>query len=69
VESVGHPGDESDLGVDRFGAGVGQPVVDGGEEAVAVPGDATLQGDVFGGAAAAGLAEPGVEGGAGFLGW
>ena len=42
-EAEGDAGEESDLGVDRFDESVGEAVGDGGEDLLAVAGDATLE--------------------------
>ena len=56
------PGDESDLGVDRFDPSVGQAVLDRGQDRVLVFHDSALQGDERVDPAAAGPANPLVQG-------
>src|SRR4029078_8095527 len=56
------PGDESDLGVDRFDPSVGQAVRDRGEDRGLVFHDPALQGDERVDPAAAGPADPLVQG-------
>jgi hypothetical protein len=67
LEAEGDADDEADLGVDRFDAAVGQAVFDRGEDRGLVFDDAALQVDEGGDAAAAGPADPGLEGIDGFL--
>jgi hypothetical protein len=57
----------ADLGVDRFDASVGQAVFDRGEDRCLVFDDAAPQVDEGGDAAAAGPADPGLEGFDGFV--
>lgn len=66
-EAKGHPGDQSDLGVDRFDASVGQAMFDRGEDRVAVPHDPALQCHERRDPAAAGPTDPPAQGRDGFL--
>jgi hypothetical protein len=65
VVSVAAVVDQSDLAVEPFELGVGEPEFDGGEDVVAVGADGLGDGDNGGDAAAAGTGEPGVEVGVG----
>ena len=57
------PSDEPDLCVDRLDQAVGQVVLDRGKDGVAVGDDGPLELDEAGDPAAAGPADPGVQGG------
>ena len=61
MKAEGASGDQPDLGVDRFGAGVGEAVVDGGGDPGAVLGDRLGELDERREATAARPFQPGVE--------
>lgn len=61
-ESERDPGEEPDLGVDRFDPAVGQAVLDGGEDARAVCGDPLAEDDEGFDPAAACPGDPSIQG-------